>query len=90
MSTGSSQTARQIGLQQGRRHAHTELQRFGALSLDRKSLIHFANGMCYYSVLIQPEQPMADDWVDGFVQGFVQGYSELIHRNEYLEFYFKS
>lgn len=83
-------TSREIGIVQGRKHAHIELQRFGALTLNRQSLIHFANGMCYYSVLVQPGQPKVDGWVDGFVEGFVDGYSELIQRNEYLKFYFKS
>jgi hypothetical protein len=86
----STTNSRQIGLQRGRKYAQIELQRFGTLTLNRQSLIHFANGMCYYSVLVQSGQPIVDGWVDEFVEGFVEGYSELIQRNEYLAFYFKS
>ena len=97
---------RQSGFRKGKELAIREYQKNGYLSLDSKSLIHFANGMCHYSVWFEQDKSKSVnkyskcsdvdsvDSIDEFIQGFIDGYKEMIEKYDFqrgfLQFYFKS
>jgi hypothetical protein len=94
-------TLKEIGFKRGQQMASKEWAQDGRLSMTRESLIHFANGMCYYSMLVHREKHN-DPHIDDFIKGFIEGYQSCnpnTNTNTYpgvqvdpsfLEFYFKS
>lgn len=71
--------SRNMGLQKGRQMAIQEYCQNGQLSLNKKSLIHFANGMCHFSMWIN-SSTHNDVFIDEFIEGFIEGYTQIINK----------